>query len=510
MKMWLYPLWIIIDILLFISTIALWIAVPEMKTLNISLSVFIFSLTAVLVFIKWEELKILLRTSFFKHAVYQVLNVCLIFAILGMINFIGFKNYVEFDLTTAKKNSLTDQSLKVLEMVNAPLTLTLYAKREEWEPMLKLLKLFSAKNKSIKVSAIDTDLRPDLVKANNISQNGSVIVKYKNKSTAFTLMDELSVTNALLKVLREKNIVLYIVKGHQELDCQEKGQEGLSEICEKLKSQNYDIKELDLTTTVSVPMDATAVLILGPVTGYLDSEVKQIQSFQERGGSLILALAPVFKSSMYDNLIKLAEPYGLKMGKDIVVDRLSTVQGAEATIPIVSNYDSGHIITNGFEQRTVYPLSSSISTLTGNDSATIIAKSTPFPGSWAETNLKAISEGKAEFKEGEDQRGPIGLIGIGEKVGRDSGNSRLVLMGSSSFLVNAYQSQSGNTSLFLNIVSWVANDEGIISFNRTGTEESPVILSSLHLQMIFVISILIVPVIFFGTAIFIYRRRRHL
>lgn len=510
MKMWLYPLWIIIDILLFVSAVALWIAVPEMKTLNISLSVFIISLSSVLIFIKWDELKNLLRTSFFKHALYQVLNVFLIFAILGMINFIGYKNFIEFDLTKAKKNSLTDQTIKVLEMVKAPLNLTLYARREEWEPMLKLLKLFSAKNKSIKISAIDTDLRPDLVKANNITQNGSVIVNYKNKSTTFTLMDELSVTNALLKILRENNIVFYLIKGHQELDCHEKGQEGLSEICDKLKSQNYEIKELDLATTASIPLDATAVMVLGPVTGYLDSEVKQLQSFLDRGGSLILALAPVFKPSMYNNLIKLAEPYGLMMGKDIVVDRLSTVQGAEATIPIVSNYDSGHIITNGFEQRTVYPLSSSISTLAGNDSATIIAKSTPFPGSWAETNLKAISQGKAEYKEGEDQRGPIGLVGIGEKVGNNSGNSRLVLMGSSSFLVNAYQSQSGNTSLFLNIVSWVANDEGIISFNRTGIEESPVILSSLHLQMIFVISILIVPIIFFGTAIFIYRRRRHL
>jgi ABC-type uncharacterized transport system involved in gliding motility auxiliary subunit len=508
MKMWLYPLWIIIDLLLIVSSIALWIAIPEMKTLNISLSVFIISLTGVLIFIRWDELKNLVKTSFFKHAPYQVLNVFLILSILGIVNFLGYKNFIEFDLTKDKKNSLTDQTFKVLDMIKAPLELTLYAKREEWEPMLRLLKLFQAKNKKIKISAIDTDLRPDLVKANNINQNGTVLVNYNNKKLSFILVDELSVTNSLLKVIREKNIVLYMTKGHQELSCNEKNQEGISEICEKLKSQNYDIKELDLATTTSVPSDATAILILGPVNGYLESEAKQIKAFLDRGGSLILALAPVFKNTIYENLIKLAEPYGLKMGKDIIVDRLSTVQGAEATIPIVSNYDSGHMITEGFQQRTVYPLSSSISTFAGNDSATIIAKSTPFPGSWAETDLAAISKGKAEFKEGVDMKGPVGLIGLGEKVGVNSSSSRLVLMGSSSFLINAYQSQSGNTALFLNIVSWVANDEGIISFNRAGTEEMPVILSNIHLQMIFVISILIIPIIFFGTAIFIYRRRR--
>jgi hypothetical protein len=62
--------------------------------------------------------------------------------------------------------------------------------------------------------------------------------------------------------------------------------------------------------------------------------------------------------------------------------------------------------------------------------------------------------------------------------------------------------------LLLNSVSWLVGDEGIISFNRPGIEESPVILSAQHLQMIFVISILVVPIVFFGAAIFIYRRRR--
>ena len=56
--------------------------------------------------------------------------------------------------------------------------------------------------------------------------------------------------------------------------------------------------------------------------------------------------------------------------------------------------------------------------------------------------------------------------------------------------------------------SWLLNDEGIISFNRPGGEEYPVILSAQHIQMIFVISILLVPIIFFGAGIFVYRRRR--
>jgi ABC-type uncharacterized transport system involved in gliding motility auxiliary subunit len=430
-------------------------------------------------------------------------------SILGVLNYLGNKNYKEFDLTLEKRNSLTDQTKKVLEMVKEPLQLTLYAKREEWKRMLDMLKLYQAQNKNIKLDAVDTDLRPDMVKAKNISENGTVIVNYKGQESRFLMGDELMVTNAFLKTLREDKIVLYTVIGHDELSCANTAEEGISGICEKLRAQNYELKELDLTKTTSVPEDATGLLILGPTTGFLEAEAKQVEEFLIEGGSVFLALAPAFKAEVYDNLTRLAQPYGLKMGKDVVIDRLSTVQGSEATIPIVNAYGGNHPITEDFKLRTVFPLSSSVSVIEGNDAATIIASTSSFPGSWAETDLKGVTAGKAEFNEKADVKGPVGLLGVGEKVG-ENGNteSRFVLLGSSSFLINAYQNQTGNPVLFLNTVSWMVNDEGIISFNRPGLEEYPVILSSQHLQMIFFIAILLVPIVFFGSAIFIYRRRR--
>lgn len=509
MKTWLFSLWVIIDVLIGLSSLSLWIAAPEYKTLNTGLTVFSLTLGLLLVFVRWNDLKVFVQSRYFKRVLYHLFNIFLVFSIIGIVNYLGNKNFVEFDLTAEKRNSLTDQTLKVLQMIKSPVQLTVYAKREEWKPMLDLLKLYQGKSKNIKITAIDTDLRPDLVKSKKITQNGTVLINYQNKESSFTIIDELSVTNALLKALRDEKIVLYFVTGHEELSCAETSQEGLSEICNKLKAQNYEVRLLDLTKTRAVPDDATAVLVMGPVTGFLNSEALQLEKYLADGGSLFLGLAPAFKSQVYDNLTNLAKPYGLKLGKDVVIDRTSTVQGSEATIPIISSYEHEHPITSQFNLRTVFPLSSSVSTIVGNDSATLIALTSPFPGSWAETNLKAVAAGKAEYKENEDQKGPIALLGVGERVGKHAiKDSRFVLLGSSSFLINVYQNQSGNTTLFLNTISWLANDEGIISFNRPGIEEYPVILSSQHIQMIFVIAILLVPILFFGCAIFIYRRRR--
>jgi ABC-type uncharacterized transport system involved in gliding motility auxiliary subunit len=509
MKMWLYPLWVIIDVLVSLCALSLWITAPEYKTLNVGLTVFALTLATLLSFMRWNELTVFVRGQYFKRVLYHVMNVGLVLAIAATVNYLGNKNYTELDLTSEKRNSLTDQSIKVLQMVKAPLELTVYAKREEWKPMVDLLKLYEAKSKKIKITAVDTDVRPDLVKAKKISQNGTVLVNYNNVESRFLIADELSVTNALLKAVRNENIILYMVTGHEELSCAETTQEGLSELCAKLETQNYEVRSLDLTKTKEVPSDASAVMIFGPVTGFLASEVEQLEKYLAVGGSLFLGLAPAFKAEIYDNLTNLAKPYGLKLGKDVVIDRTSTVQGSEATIPIITMYEHEHPITAQFNLRTIFPLSSSVSRIVGNDAATIIAFTSSFPGSWAETDLKGVTAGKAEFKEDQDVKGPIGLLGVGERVGGSAArDSRFVLLGSSSFLINAYQNQSGNSTLFLNTISWLVNDEGIISFNRPGIEEYPVILSSQHIQMIFVIAIILVPIIFFGCAIFIYRRRR--
>lgn len=506
MKNWLFPLWIIIDILVFFAVISLWITAPEFRVLNISLTVFASALAFLLVLVKLEEVKVFVRSKYFEKVLYHGINVALILAILGMLNYLGNKNFKDFDFTKEKRNSLTDQTKKVISQIKTPLKMTLFAKREEWGPILNLLKLYQGSNNKVLIDAIDTDVRPDLVKANNITQNGTVIINYNGKESSFPIVDELSVTNAILKIMREEKVVLYFVSGHQELSCKETSPEGISELCRRLEGQNYEVRDLDLTKVKSVPRDATALFVLGPVSGFLKQETDILNDYVSSGGRFFLALAPAFKSELYDNLIAIVRPFGLDLGKDVVIDRLSTVQGAEATIPIVNKYEASHPITEGFNLRTVFPLSSSVKLLPGKDMAQILASTSSFPGSWAETDLKAVSQGKAQFDEKKDPKGPVGLLGVAEGTGQSS--SRVVLLGSSSFLINAYQSQSGNLTLFLNSVSWMVNDEGIISFNRPGLEEFPVILSAQHLQMIFVISILVVPIVFFGAAILIYRRRR--
>ena len=78
---------------------------------------------------------------------------------------------------------------------------------------------------------------------------------------------------------------------------------------------------------------------------------------------------------------------------------------------------------------------------------------------------------------------------------------------SSSFIVNGYQSQSSNFNLFLNMLAWGLDDEGIISLNRPDLNDEMIMLSATQLTLIFYFGIAFIPFILFGTAILLYRRR---
>jgi hypothetical protein len=181
------------------------------------------------------------------------------------------------------------------------------------------------------------------------------------------------------------------------------------------------------------------------------------------------------------------------------------MQGVDASIPIISNFDLSHPITREFDTRVLFPISSSLIALEVDDvKKTVLAKTSSFPGSWAESDLKNINSGKVFFNEKEDSKGPINLMLALEHT---KYNSKIVIGASAQMVSNAYKAQSSHFNLILNSIAWLTDDEGIISLNRPGLSEEVIILSAQELSLIFYFSILFLPFIFFALGIWMYRKR---
>lgn len=512
MKTWMIRIWAIIDLLVILSALALWLAAPAMVTLNISLTIFSILLTAVLLYPHREEIKVFVKSSYFKKCIVMGINIFLVCSIVGLFNYLGNRKGLEIDVTHKGMNTVAPQTQKVLEMLTSPVKINLYAKREDWPQYLGLLKLFSSASSKIQLEAIDMDLKPHLAKEKGITQSGTIELISEKAQLQVFLDSELTLTNALLKTLRDKPIKVYFTIGHNELTCKSREADGISLFCDTLTGTNYELAELDLMKESSVPTDADVLIIAGPDSSFLKEEVQRVEDYLNRGGSLLMALAPSFELDRYQNLRELMGRFGLDIRNDLVLDRVSTVQGADATIPLINNYASDHELTKDLKARSLFPMSSSISKIQVEEvHSALLAMTTSFPGSWAESDLDTVVKGKAVFDD-KDLKGPIAVLAAAEKHQHTTKvkDTRIILSGSSSALVNAYIQQEGNRKLFSQSVAWLAFDEGILSFNKVVETDSPIVLSAIHLNIVFVVSIILLPVIFWALAFLMYRKRSQL
>ena len=126
-----------------------------------------------------------------------------------------------------------------------------------------------------------------------------------------------------------------------------------------------------------------------------------------------------------------------------------------------------------------------------------------FPASWGETSVAQIAKKEIKFDKGQDTPGPLNVVAAYE-----SAQNKIVLFGNSTFVLNAYLKFGANYTLFLNAISWLVDEDRLISFNLPIVQSEPIFISAPQIGIVFYFSVIFTPLILFATAIFIYRRKR--
>ncbi|PIQ45198.1 MAG: hypothetical protein COW04_08915 [Deltaproteobacteria bacterium CG12_big_fil_rev_8_21_14_0_65_43_10] len=450
-----------------------------------------------------EGLKMRIRDIFLnrsaRYGTHMLITVLIVLGILALIGAISVRHHLRFDLTKTKRHSLSDETIKVLNSVNKEVNaIAFYQENSGGEGELKdFLKLYKYKNPKFNYRFIDPDRNPTLAKKYGITDYGTTIFESGKNETRVSWGREEQITNAILKVIREGKKVVYFLKGHGENDIAIFAKEGYSQAKKALEGQNYEVKELVLLRADSIPEDASALIISGPKKELMESEMKLIKGYIEKGGSLLFLIDPL----TVPGLTSFLEEYNLKLRDDIVVDTMSQLFGGDYLIPIVGQYEP-HSITRSFNVTTFFPFTRSIEIIK-KAKAGITAEplANTNKESWGETDRKMLEkEGKAKFDSGKDTRGPLTIaavvtIQMGEKKNEKGGgkNSKMVVFGDSDFANNSYLNILGNRDLFLNTLNWMAEEEGLISIRPKDTDYNPVILSRAMGKVIFFVPVVIIP-----------------
>jgi len=137
---------------------------------------------------------------------------------------------------------------------------------------------------------------------------------------------------------------------------------------------------------------------------------------------------------------------------------------------------------------------------------------------WLRTD---VLEGKAEveFNKDSDTPGPLDIgISMERTLGKTINNEsdeesfsiqqRIVVVGDGDFLSNAYVGNSGNLDLGVRLINWLGNDDDFISIPIKTVNDAHLEFPAYATWIIGFGFIFILPLLFLGTGLFIWWRRK--
>lgn len=475
-----------------------------------------------------------------------VVGVLVFLAIIVAVQYIMTQNPKRWDMTKGKRFTLSSQSKNVLDTFkqkNIPLDVVAFYESKDQGAREEVRDLFDQYRDiypELTYSFVDPDKDRSVALKHKIDSYPTIVIKAGQKDERISTADEETVTNALMKLLRTDVKKVYLLKGHGELPADSTGDTGFSYAKEQIEKQNYKVEEIVLMQAAAVPEDAAMLVIAGPKTDPMDAEFEAIRGFIGRGGSLLVMLHP-FKTPKLSEFLK---EYGFVTADDIVVDRMSRVLGGDYLMPVITTYMK-FAITKNFTLASFFPEVRSVKVSDKTASkAEVQELALTSPVSWT-INEEQLNSGNANFDEKTGMKGPISVMAVSQYTppqaagptdqkkaatleGPTSGSTseaatksddaqaiakpkkaRMVVFGSSLLAANKFFKLQGNGDLFMNTVSWLAEDENLISIRPKSVSSRPLVLTARQSLATFLIPVVLVPLawIVAGVAVFVYRRR---
>jgi ABC-type uncharacterized transport system involved in gliding motility auxiliary subunit len=86
--------------------------------------------------------------------------------------------------------------------------------------------------------------------------------------------------------------------------------------------------------------------------------------------------------------------------------------------------------------------------------------------------------------------------------------ARIAAFGSSLLAANKFYKLQGNPDLFMNTVSWLAEDENLISIRPKSVRSQPLVLKNNESLIVFLAPVILFPLAWIVAGIVVYARRR--
>ncbi len=443
------------------------------------------------------------------QAVHALIAIMAVFAIVGLLNFLGTRYYLRQDLTETQLFSLAPQSQQLVRRLEKPVKIWIFDVNRN--PLDKeLLENYRRESSKFEFEYVDPQARPTLANKFGVQDYGEVYLESGDnrqlvqKLNTNERLSEIRLTNRLQQLNSTTTTPVYFLQGHGEHSLTS-GQGGISQAIQGLSNINYTGSPLNLGEKSQVPKDVSVVVVAGPKRELFDREVKALQDYLNGGGNLLLMIDP----NTNTNLDSLLKEWGVILDNRLAVDVSGSAVGLGPAVAIVTDYGQ-HPITQDFGNgisfyRLARPLE--INPVAGIKS-TILLQTKPYPDSWAESDQESE---KLDFNPQTDIPGSLTLgVALTKTIpAAPTMESRLVVIGDSEFATDGLFEQQLNGDVFLNSVTWLSQqDQQPLSIRPKEPRNRRINLSILQTTLLAISSLLLLPLLGLVTAAIIWWKRR--
>lgn len=129
----------------------------------------------------------------------SIVSIIAMLAILAALNYLGVRQNKRWDLTANQVFSLSEQTLKVLQGLDAPAKLTVYDLATGFDRIKDRLEEYTYQSKQLTVEYVDIDRQPARAKAAGVTAAGTLVLEYKGRVERITQTEEQDIANAFIK-----------------------------------------------------------------------------------------------------------------------------------------------------------------------------------------------------------------------------------------------------------------------------------------------------------------------
>lgn len=453
------------------------------------------------------------------------MSIIIIIGIVVMINFFSYQIFYRWDLTENNDYSISKVSKKTAGKLDDVVNIKVYFSKDLPSQYITLSQevrdildeYVNYSNNNVRVDIIDPkddeDLKRELMMIGipelqfNVLEKDKyqiakgylgIAVQYGDNTEVIPVVEntdnlEYQITLAIKKVTDQIKARVGFVTSNGTLNTKSE----ISESYKKVK-ELYDVADVDLDKNTSIFSDINTLIIAGPKGKFTDEQIKSIDAFVMRGGSLLVLADGVtvgeglVAEKNDTGLDSLLENYGVKFNHDLLLDSNSSMASfTQGFMTFSINYPLWpKILKDGFDRNSaivanleslVLPWASSLEIVPEkiSEGKSVVYLAQTSKRSWTQPDNYDLNPQQMFLAPGDADKHNVAIMITGKfnsAYGEESvENGRLIVVGDSDFMSDGFiQRNYDNLIFFQNLVDSMSLDEDLINIRSKGVSERPI------------------------------------